>query len=96
MRDIREVVEEYFKENGFKDLMECGASDDEGLYDISGVVANCLVEAGYLVDYNYAEDGLGDGKYVIHIGYLGKDNVYDLYAWDGVDDVVEIIKNILK
>ncbi len=96
VRDIREVVEEYFEERGFNDLMDCGASGDEGLYDISGVVADCLVEVGYPVDFNYAEDGLGDGKYVIHIGCLGTDNVYDLYAWDGVDDVVEIIEDILK
>lgn len=78
VRDIRRCVEEYFKENNFKDLMNCGASDDEGLYDISGVVANCLVKVGYSVDYNYASDGLGDGKYVIHIGCLAK-TMYMIY-----------------
>ena len=76
--------------------MDYGASSDEGLGDISGVVADCLVKVGYGVDYNYAEEGLGDGKYEIHIGYNNEDYCDTIKAWNGVDEVVEIIENILK
>lgn len=96
IRDIREVVEEYFREEDITDLMEYGASSDEGLNDISGVVADCLVEVGYPVEYNYAEDGLGDGKYVISIGCLDKDFKFEISAWNGVDEVVDIIESILE
>lgn len=96
VRDVREVVEEYFEEEGITDLMEYGTSGDEGLSDISGVVADCLVEVGYPVDYNYAEDGLGDGKYEIHIGCFDKDFKFEISAWNGVDEVVDIIESILE
>ena len=97
VRDIKEVVEEYFEETGITDLMEYGASGDEGLSDISGVVADCLVEVGYPVDYNYAEDSkYGDGKYVISIGCLDKDFKFEISAWNGVDEVVDIIESILE
>jgi len=97
IRDIREAVEEYFKEEGITDLMDYGASGDEGLGDISEVVADCLVKVGYPVDYNYADDSMyGDGKYEIHIGYNNEDYCDTIKAWNGVDEVVEIIENILK
>ena len=97
VRDVREVVEEYFEEEGIKDLMNYGASSDEGLGDISEVVADCLVGIGYPVNYNYAEDSIyGDGKYDVHIGYNGKDYQTELRAWNGVDEVVEFIEEILK
>lgn len=96
VRDVREVVEEYFEKEGITDLMDYGASSDEGLSDISGVVADCLVEVGYPVDYNYAEDGLGDGKYDVHIGYNNKDYSTVLKSWNGADEVIEFIQEIFK
>ena len=94
-RDIRECVEEYFNENNITDLMNYGSSRDEGFSDISDVVADCLVKVGYLVEYNYSEE-ISDGKYEISVGCLDRGFRYDLYAWDGVDDVVEIIEDILE
>jgi hypothetical protein len=93
---IRDVVEEYFDIEEKEDLMDYGESGNPGLNDISEPVAECLTELGYPVEYNYAEEGLSDGKYVIHIGCLGKDNVYDLYAWHGENEVIDIIEEILK
>lgn len=97
MKDIRKLVEEYFEENGIEDLMDYGASGDEGLGDVSKVVADCLVEVGYPVEYNYAEDSIyGDGKYDVHVGYNGKDYYTTIKAWNGIDEVVEFIEEILK
>ena len=94
---VREVVEEYFEEEGITDMEDYGASGDEGLGDISEVVADCLVKVGYPVDYNYAEDSIyGDGKYDVHIGYNNKDYSTVLKAWNGVDEVVDFIKDILE
>ena len=96
VRDVREAVEEYFEEEGITDLMDYGASDDEGLGTISNVVADCLVKVGYPVAYDYTKDGLGDGKYIIHIGCLDKDFKFEISAWNGVDEVVDIIETILE
>jgi hypothetical protein len=97
VRDIREAVEEYFEEEGITDLMDYGASDDEGLGTISNVVADCLVKVGYPVAYDYAKDSkYGDGKYVINIGCLDKDFKFEISAWNGVDEVVDIIETILE
>ena len=97
VRDIREVVEEYFEEEGITDLMDYGASGDEGLGTISNVVADCLIKVGYPVDYDYAEDSpCGDGKYIISIGCLDKDFKFEISAWNGVDEVIDIIESILK
>ena len=95
VRDIRECVEEYFKEEDITDLMEYGDTNTAGFGDISDVVADCLVKVGYPVEYNYSEE-ISDGKYEVHIGCLDRGFTYDLYAWHGVDEVVEIIEDILK
>lgn len=97
IRDIREAVEEYFREEDITDLMDYGASSDEGLGTISNVVADCLVKVGYPVAYDYAEDSpSGDGKYIISIGCFDKDFKFEISAWNGVDEVVDIIESILK
>ena len=97
VRDIREVVEEYFKEEGITDLMNYGATSDEGLGTISNVVADCIDKVGYPVAYDYAENSkCGDGKYIISIGCFDKDFKFEISAWNGVDEVVDIIEEILK
>lgn len=97
VRDIREAVEEYFEEEGITDLMDYGASSDEGLGTISNVVADCIVKVGYPVAYDYAEDSpSGDGKYIISIGCFDKDFKFEISAWNGVDEVVDIIESILE
>ena len=97
VRDIREAVEEYFKEEEITDLMTYGATSDEGLGTISNVVADCIVKVGYPVAYDYAENSKrGDGKYIISIGCFDKDFKFEISAWNGVDEVVDIIEEILK
>lgn len=96
-KKIRKVVEEYFEEEEITNLMDYGESDNLGLSDISEPVADCLVELGYPVEYNYAEESIyGDGKYDVHIGCLDKDWYTELRAWNGIDEIVEFIEEILK
>lgn len=95
--DIKKVVNEYFKENDLTDMMDYGASSDEGLGDISSVVADCITSLGYPVDYNYAEDSIyGDGKYDVHIGFKEKDYSTVLSAWNGTDEVIGFIQDIFE
>jgi hypothetical protein len=55
------------------------------------------VKVGYGVAYDYAEDRpSGDGKYIISIGCFDKDFKFEISAWNGVDEVVDIIESILK
>lgn len=97
MKTIEEVVNKYFEEEGIDDMMNYGASSDEGLSDISGIVADCITELGYPVDYNYAEDSIyGDGKYDVHIGYNNKDYSTVLKSWNGADEVIEFIQEIFE
>lgn len=95
--DIKEVVNEYFNKNELKDMMDYGASRDEGLGDISKIVADCITELGYPVDYNYAEDSIyGDGKYDVHIGFNNEDYCDTVKAWNGADEVIDFIQKIFE
>lgn len=97
MKTVEEVVNKYFEEEGIDDMMNYEASSDEGLRDISEIVADCIIALGYPVDYNYAEDSIyGDGKYEVHIGYNNKDYSTVLKAWNGADEVIEFIQEIFK
>ena len=55
------------------------------------------MKVGYHVAYDYAENSKrGDGKYIISIGCFDKDFKFEISAWNGVDEVVDIIEEILK
>lgn len=97
MKSIREVVEAYFEENCMEDLMGCGASDDEGLTTLSTVVTDCMEELGYKVDYDYTEDSIyGEGKYDVCVCYNGKEFRDEIRAWNGADEIIDFIEEIIK
>lgn len=93
--DVEQIVNNYFEENSLTDLMDYGASDDEGLGDISEVVADCLKAIGINVEWYNADDGLGDGKYNIAFGINGETYTDSIKAWNGADEVADIIEQII-
>ncbi|MBO7697027.1 MAG: hypothetical protein J6T10_30725 [Methanobrevibacter sp.] len=97
--DVAKAVKNYFEERAIQDLMCYGASRDEGLNDISEPYAEILENLGFEVQGHFAEDGFGDGKYVVYLDVpaITKDRIeIPVKAWDGIEEVTDDIFEILK
>ena len=92
---IRPLIEQFFMENNMKDLMDCGETGNEGLYDISQVYKDILEEKfGFTVPDCYAEEGLSTVKYIIHFpegieGLTKEEKVLEVKASYDVEDVID-------
>lgn len=97
-KDVEKAVKKYFKERAIKDLMDYGASKDEGLNDISGPYEEILENLGFEVQGHSAEDAFGDGKYCVYLDVraLTKDRIeIPVKAWDGIEQVTKDICDLL-
>ena len=98
-KDVKKVVEDYFKDNSIKNLMDFGASCDEGLRDISKPFAEVLKSLGFKFEQSYAEDGSSDGKYNIFLevpGITEERIELEVKAWYDVEQVTNEICNLLE
>lgn len=97
MKNANEIVKNYFEENKFSDMMDYGESGNEGLGDMSNIVADCLEACGHKPEYHYAEESTyGDGKYDVTVGFSDWKYTSELSAWNGVEQVVNYINSVLK
>ena len=98
-KDVEKAVKNYFEDNTIKDLMCYGASRDEGLNDISGPYEEILENLGFEVQGHFAEDGFGDGKYVVYLDVpaITKDRIeIPVKARYDIEQVTEDICNLLE
>ena len=99
-KDVEKAVVEYFKEHSnIQDLMCYGASNDEGLNDISEPYAEILENLGFKNQGHYAEDGMGDGKYDVYleIPSITKDRIeIPVKAWYDAERVITDICDLLE
>lgn len=92
---INLYVEEYFRENNIKDLMEYGSDNDEELYKLSTMYEELLQKLNVNYKEIYTEDGVSDGKYETEI--IFNDNskiIIDTKAWNEAENIKENIKSI--
>lgn len=101
-KQVEKVVSEYFEEYGIKDMTDYGSSDDASygvLGDISEIYADILIRLGYQVTAHNAEDGYGDGKYIVSIAIEGRQQpvvISYVKAWHTPEEVARDIKDVIE
>lgn len=101
-KQVEKVVSEYFEEYGIQDMKDYGSSDDAlcgAMGDISEIYADILTRLGYKVITHNAEDGYGDGKYIVSIAIEGRQRpviMNYVKAWHTADEVTRDIQDIIE
>jgi len=95
---IEKATNKYFEAHNIKDLMDYGATADEGLNDISEPYAEIINDLNINVGCHEAIDGISDGKYDISIELPESNDKVELQvkAWYTADEVAEDIFDLLE
>lgn len=95
---IEKATNKYFENHNIEDLMDFGATADEGLNDISEPYVEILGNLNINVGCHEAVDGISDGKYDIFIELPESDDKVALQvkAWYTAKEVAEDIFDLLE